>query len=260
MVDDGSIELLLDSMHVYTPEHRAPFPVAQLPLDACVTKLPTRQRASDILKPSEPMEVLPSEWKRTVKAWNDFKRKNKEQMQALRETAPARIEAYEQSMIQQASSDAAASRANDGGASSSSNSYVHVPTPELRAAQEGEFRDPSNPFAGTADGLELMDITPEEMADRAEKLETLEFDSVEDLLGKHEAERAEISRQIEALGYIDTDLLAHPVWQKVMMVQPLPVPRDMFFESEEGQRRAEDLEGREWLVVGWEGAERVHNG
>jgi len=38
------------------------------------------------------------------------------------------------------------------------------------------------------------------------------------------------------------DVLSHPVWDKVMLVTPQPIPVKSFFESEEAQAREEDLE------------------
>lgn len=44
---------------------------------------------------------------------------------------------------------------------------------------------------------------------------------------------------------LDTDILAHPVWDKTMLVPVQPMPMSAYFESDEAKLREEDLEGNQ---------------
>ena len=39
------------------------------------------------------------------------------------------------------------------------------------------------------------------------------------------------------------DVLGHPLWDKMMLVKPQPIPLDSFFDTEEAKAREEDFEG-----------------
>jgi hypothetical protein len=47
----------------------------------------------------------------------------------------------------------------------------------------------------------------------------------------------------------ELDVLAHPVWDRLLLVPTQELPLDAFFESEEARQRVEDLEGGSYFSV-----------